>query len=450
MTYRAFTGPRPRRAYPWHVLRVLAVGVPCLLAACTVPEHMEVRAGKDPRNQDDDVRFRTTYYFRVFDACRAGGEANGTIDERQIIPDTDSLYRYQMTGKAFSLFTNVHFEAGVLKSYEIDPFGANVVFDPDTNRFSFKSRQQTEKDAARKADYRELERLMGLYKDHKEAKVMPDEVLTQMTALIGLQLKKLGEGQATTTVTPVPYTPDQKSSSIVELEKQFRDLDDSITEETPDEEKARIEREKEHRLATLKYAIAQMEKAVAWRLTRARLEVGEEEAERQWTDIKVLIGGLKTDIKHVKIKPLITSMETRLFTLRNAIAQAAAAGGPLAIAETGTDSGECSKGQLRRRGFQILGPEGWRTFNQDERLLLAMSSSGKPLISTMKDLSARVLNEQSDRSASMLPLIQERLKISKTRRKMDALEPTLPPGGASASAFGDIVKSVRETFDEQP
>ena len=251
MTYRAFTGARPRRAYPWHVLRVLAVGVPCLLAACTVPEHMEVRAGKDPRNQDDDVRFRTTYYFRVFDACRAAGGVNGQIDERQIIPETDSLYRYRMTGKAFSLFTNVHFEAGVLKGYEIDPFGANVVFDPDTNRFRFKSRRQTEKEAAREAGYRELERLIGLYKAHKEAEVVPDSVTEQMKALIGLQLEKLGDGQLRATVTPVPYTPDQKSSRIVEFEKQYRDLDDSITEEMPDEEKAMIEREKGDRLASL-------------------------------------------------------------------------------------------------------------------------------------------------------------------------------------------------------
>lgn len=30
-----------------------------LLAACTVPEHIEVRAGIDPENQDENVRFRT-------------------------------------------------------------------------------------------------------------------------------------------------------------------------------------------------------------------------------------------------------------------------------------------------------------------------------------------------------------------------------------------------------
>ena len=40
-----------------------------LVAACAVPQHMQVRSGIDPRNQDDHVRFRATYYFRTFDAC---------------------------------------------------------------------------------------------------------------------------------------------------------------------------------------------------------------------------------------------------------------------------------------------------------------------------------------------------------------------------------------------
>ncbi|MFC1747612.1 hypothetical protein ACFL2V_02270, partial [Pseudomonadota bacterium] len=39
------------------------------ISACTVPTHMRVRDGDDPANIDKDVRFRTTYYFRVFDQC---------------------------------------------------------------------------------------------------------------------------------------------------------------------------------------------------------------------------------------------------------------------------------------------------------------------------------------------------------------------------------------------
>lgn len=102
-----------------------------------------------------------------------------------------------------------------------------------------------------------------------------------------------------------------------------------------------------------------------------------------------------------------------------------------------------------RRGLQVLGPEGWRTFNQDERLLLAMSSSGKPLISTLKDLSARVLNEQSDPSALMLPLVRERLKISRTRRTLDSLDSRLPPPDAPTSEVQGLVQKIIQSFDEE-
>ena len=41
-----------------------------MLAGCSVaPEH-HVRTGSDPRFQDKNVAFRTTYYFRVFDYCK--------------------------------------------------------------------------------------------------------------------------------------------------------------------------------------------------------------------------------------------------------------------------------------------------------------------------------------------------------------------------------------------
>ena len=134
------------------VSRILPV-VALLLSACTVPEHMEVRSGTDPRNQDDDVRFRTTYYFRVFDVCPAAKD--GSQADRRV-PDTDSLYRFRMTGKASALFVKVHFESGTLKSYEIDPFGAAVVFNPSTGRYQYKSQRQLEEEAAREAAYGQL------------------------------------------------------------------------------------------------------------------------------------------------------------------------------------------------------------------------------------------------------------------------------------------------------
>ena len=97
-----------------------------------------------PRHVDTDVRFRTTYFFRVFDFCPplrrdyaegASGIGSGASTSRapadevfspgtsRLLILTDSLYRFRMTGKANALTTQIHFESGTLRASEIDPFG---------------------------------------------------------------------------------------------------------------------------------------------------------------------------------------------------------------------------------------------------------------------------------------------------------------------------------------
>ena len=88
------------------------------------------------------------------------------------------------------------------------------------------------------------------------------------------------------------------------------------------------------------------------------------------------------------------------------------------LAGVTTPSIHCPDDAPVRRGFQILGPEGWRTFDQDERLILAMSSDSKPLISTLTELSNRVLNAQARPEAILLPLAEERLKLSDADRTL--------------------------------
>lgn len=103
----------------------------CLaLAGCSVPEHMQVEGGLHPENANKDVRFRETYYLRVFDYC---ADADGTIES--ILPQADSLHRFRMTGKAKGAFNKVRFEAGTLRAGEIDPFGAKFVRDNTTGRY---------------------------------------------------------------------------------------------------------------------------------------------------------------------------------------------------------------------------------------------------------------------------------------------------------------------------
>ena len=99
----------------------------------------------------------------------------------------------------------------------------------------------------------------------------------------------------------------------------------------------------------------------------------------------------------------------------------------------------------RRRGFQILGPEGWRTFNQDDRLLMAMSSDASPIIGVLEDLSSRVLNARSRNEALLLPLAQERLRTVEAQRKLKQM----PPDASSAEAIRAVLEAFNQSAGEE-
>ena len=325
-------------------------GLAGMVAACALPEHMQVRSGIDPRNQDDDVRFRTTYYFRVFDACLEI-EPPSDEDLKKVFDETgqpfysktrgrykllsDSLYRFRMTGKANPLFSSVHFESGTLRASEIEPFGANVEFDEKSRRFRFVSRQETETRIKREAVYREIYRLKRLATnlDSEEDKIATDA----------------------------------KTALLDGIKKRIMELFGELT-------------------------------------SLSGISVGKDNSAGSGT------GNNKE-----------------------------------------SDRLECPKYTIKRRGFQILGPEGWRTFNQDERLLLAMTISGKPLISAMKDLSSRVLNAQPDTTGMLLTLARERIRIFEAKGALVGLEKDLmaasedKPGPNSK----DVVDKVTSAFGKR-
>lgn len=81
---------------------------------------------------------------------------------------------------------------------------------------------------------------------------------------------------------------------------------------------------------------------------------------------------------------------------------------------------DCNSNNIReRRGFQILGPEGWRTFDPDERLVLAMHKSSKPLLSSLQSLSNRVVTAHEQSAKDPAGILEARLELSETRRKFD-------------------------------
>ncbi|HBR51841.1 MAG TPA: hypothetical protein DEA71_17375 [Nitrospira sp.] len=110
-----------------------------ILNGCDVPKPYQVANMVNPKDEDVDVRFRTTYYIRVFNVCRVEDGREGiTKDEKTGFVSRskghyritkDSLYRFRMTGQAQAFFNDVRFESGTLPNYQIDPFGTPIKFD---------------------------------------------------------------------------------------------------------------------------------------------------------------------------------------------------------------------------------------------------------------------------------------------------------------------------------
>lgn len=358
------------------------LAVVLMLGACFPrPDSMQVREGADPFHQDEDVTFRTTYYFRSFDYCENYHQQHETKDYRQVIPDSDTLYRFVMTGKASTLLNTIHFESGTLKSFEIDPFGANVAFDQETGRFHFQSQQSLEAEISRnqriggyKRAIDELKRLLASdeVKENSKLKTRLENILAATVENYTREITGVNVGEVS-------------GENIINVDVEGTAADTSATPPTPE---------------TLKI------------ITTA--EISEEDNFEKSSS-----GDWEKKDKTKK-----NGDDKRL--------------GPQLDAKGNLD---CPVNSApARRGFQIMGPEGWRTFDQDERLIMAMSTSAAPLIGTLKELSGRVLNANSSDAALSQPILEERLKISHAHRTLD--------GVAESANPMDIATKVNEEFGE--
>jgi len=220
-----------------------------LMSGCSVPNHMHVTEGVSPANSETNVRFRTTYYFRAFDYCwAADAKTDDGLKYRDVIPETDMVYRYRMTGKASALGSKIRFESGTLEKDEIEPFGKSLP----------KPADEEKKDGSG---------------DHSSG---------------GVETGGAGTGGAGTSG-------------------------------------------------------------------------GEDEKDR------------------------------------------------------------CALGKVRKRGFQIMGPEGMSEFNQNERLVLAMYTSAKPLTETLQEYAGRVTSVTANPSDRLLPLVRENMRTLEADRALDGL-----------------------------
>lgn len=298
-----------------------------LLQGCTRPDHMMVRSGLDPEHQDTDVAFRTTYYFRVFDYCTQKKrvteffDGNGDIssDRRLYTVMNDAMYRFTMTGKANTLFSDIHFESGTLQAHQIDPLGSQMEYDQKKRRFTW-SRTDSE-DKTPPGDPK-LAQLVSEIKALNEAGKNPELVE---------KLNNLYEARARQIAGVANDGPTTSQLQTLRAEMDSNNL----------EAKAK--------------ATAAYDKAIQ--------------------------------------RVLSSSQPSSIY---------------------------CPDDAPVRRGFQILGPEGWRTFDQDERLIMAMSTNAEPLISVLSELSQRVLNARNSTQGSALAVLEEEHKLILAERVLDA------------------------------
>ena len=314
-----------RRDFVFKTALVLAVAVMsgAVLINCSRPASMLVRQGASPAYVDDDVVFRTTYYFRVFDYCeqrkRVDYHHTGIDDPEHRLYTVlkDAMYRFTMTGKADALFTAIHFESGTLKHYEIDPLGSSVVYDANAKRYVWGNPTEAARETARAASDADDARLAQLVQNYKTLARLDDA-------------NQLGDVK-------------QRLKAVIEQQAQ---------QGTPN-----LAADIETVLATL----------------RAHK------------------GVLSPEMEASLQQQFEQSLERHL--------------GPKEIQCPATTA-------PAKRGFQVLGPEGWRTFEQDERLLMAMSIDAAPLVGILKELSRRVLESRQGDPEFARTLAQEYRRLS--------------------------------------
>ena len=323
-------------------------------SACGVPSAMHVTRGIDPRYINDDVRFRTTYYFRTFDFCwdadvklqQLNSDDAGGIPYRKIIPQTDTLYRYRMTGKADSTTTKVRFESGTLRKEEIAPFGKQIVFSEAGNGFYVRDMAEVRADAEQEKReatvWRKIDRLKILHTQLKndgsdENATIHDEIRKQIIALI----RELA--------APSSALTNEQIAQVTQI------IDDQIKQKTSE------------------------------------------------SDNKKNNNSEQLNEEHNNLAEFNKELNAELKKKLNS------GGNQLAF---------CSIDEKVRKGFQLMGPEGIKTFDQDERLVLAMSSSAKPLIEALQEYGSRILDSKVNATGQQLAVSQESLRALRARQAL--------------------------------
>ncbi|MCC6139890.1 MAG: hypothetical protein IT389_04655 [Nitrospira sp.] len=349
--------------------RVVLPGVLCLLGllpACSwlsdVSSNMRIDTGLEPGNVDSNVRFRATYYFRVLSGCSLEPSHDQSDDSgfmRHVrggfVPMQDSLYRFRMTGQAAALFKHVHFESGVLRKDQIDPFGSQVRYHEGTKSFALVSADEVRAESKQATALQDVKKFRDLYRDIGDDKKLGDAAKTKLLNKLVEMIEDRLEMMKLLHVVSAPpsdgKTPDG-NNSMSNPPKTMPPSDD------PAEKIKQLEAE----------------------LKKAQEDVAKAKEDAKKHEIQTL-------------EELEKKIEEKLKEL------GAAAASP---------QGAACAGKPSEQRYFVLGPEGAKELDPNDRLLMALSVDSKPLIGALQQMSDRRFQTASTQVHTMEALLEER------------------------------------------
>ena len=364
------------------------------IAGCSevgdVPVGLRVDTGLEPQHIDEQVRFRTTYYFRVLEGCPLEANNSHEISKQRpfvkriggyFMPLSDSLYRFRMTGQAAALFNKIHFESGVLRKEQIDPFGSAVQFDQGTNSFLPISadllRSQAKSDAAMN-DISRMRKLLGEFKnDSNLSDTSKQDFESQLNEIIQHRLEVIKTNplaSATTGKTldavPLPTASTQTQASTL-----------AIQSSTPSQGQS------SSRTMSPSNSTSHLDGSVA-----------------------------------LSSKTTPQSQPTKA-------------------------DGRCN-GQPSLKKYYLLGPEGSKELDPSDRLLMALSVDSKPLLGMLQQISEHKFQSYDTSLRTMEDLLDERGRVFDAHRALLNAKDKLSDGGETSGevSLSLLASNLRKIF----
>lgn len=421
-----------------------------------VPAQFRIDQGVAPKYQDKDVRFRTTYYFRVFDVCEREPETVSSQTPRQIFTDkpfgpyklrADSLYRFRMTGKTNAFFNKVHFESGTLRAEQIDPFGANIRHDEQTGNFKVISARQSRDESQFDAKRQEIEKLLKLRDkigvvSGGEAE-LDNAILRRIEDLNAPNHARLYSIQLTVTNYMNAAQQAQREADHAAQEVLSNHTPTTLESLSKIPEIVISVKSETKKLFELAHEVS-IEAAEATSATVKKLEVRVKDLEKDAKKKEELAKAKSSLDRALLSQKKARNMVQFIEDLKKSPTYKLIAQGD---EKSGESSTHCTNGERARRGFQILGPEGYRTFDQDERLLMAFSYDAKPLISLLQELSSRKLSVRGD-SESLREFANGRIGLRDALFELDKIKLQLEQGDPSNPELSaeETLKRIEKHF----